>query len=57
MSQMTQNDKTKNSRFYGLKILGYKKLQKFKVLKIYLTDQNFIKCFLKTVVWVSGGTS
>ena len=44
MSQLTQNDKTKNSRFYSLKFLGYKKLQKFKVLKIYLTDQNFIKC-------------
>ena len=27
------NDKTKNSRFFDLKILGYKK---FKVLKIYL---------------------
>ena len=26
----------KNSRFYGLKILWYKKLQKFKALKIYL---------------------
>ena len=27
------NEKTKNSRFFDLKILGYKK---FKVLKIYL---------------------
>ena len=34
MSELTQNDKTKNSRFYDFKILRYKK---FKVLKIYLT--------------------
>ena len=27
MGELTQNDKTKNSRFYDLKILGYKKLQ------------------------------
>ena len=27
MSELAQNDKTKNSRFYDLKILGYKKLQ------------------------------
>ena len=27
MSELTQNDKTKNSRFYDLKILGYKQLQ------------------------------
>ena len=27
MSKLTQNDKTKNSRFYDLKILGYKTLQ------------------------------
>ena len=25
--QATENDKTKNSRFYDLKIVGYKKLQ------------------------------
>ena len=37
MSDLTQNDKTKNSRFYELRIERYKKLQKFKVLKIYLT--------------------
>ena len=39
MSELAQNDKTKNSRFYDLKNLGYKKLEKkkFKVLKIYLT--------------------
>ena len=40
MSELTQNDKTKNSRFYGLEISGYKK---YKVFKIYLTYQNFIK--------------
>ena len=33
MSELTQNDKTKNSRFYGLRIEWY---QKFKVLKIYI---------------------
>ena len=33
MSELTQNDKTENSRFYDFKILRYKK---FKVLKIYL---------------------
>ena len=44
MSELTQHDKTKNSRFYDLKILGYKKLQKFKVLKIYLAYLNFTKC-------------
>ena len=33
MSELTQNDKRKNSRFYDLKIERYKK---FKVLKIYL---------------------
>ena len=27
MSELTQKDKTRNSRFYDLKILGYKKLQ------------------------------
>ena len=27
MSELTQHDKMKNSRFYDLKILGYKKLQ------------------------------
>ena len=27
MSELTQNDKMKNSRFYDLKILEYKKLQ------------------------------
>ena len=32
-SKLTQNDKTKNSRFYDFKILRY---EKFKVLKIYL---------------------
>ena len=37
MSDLTQNDKTKNSRFYELRIERYKKSQKFKVLKIYLT--------------------
>ena len=33
MSELTQNDKTKNSRFSDLRIERYKKL---KVLKIYL---------------------
>ena len=37
MSELTQNDKTRNSKFYDFKILGYKKLQKVKVLKSYLT--------------------
>ena len=38
MNELAQNNKTKISRFYDLKVLGYKKLQnkKFKVLKIYL---------------------
>ena len=40
MNELTENDKTKNLRFYGLKILGYKKS---KVLNIYLTYQNFVK--------------
>ena len=41
-------DKTKNSRFLDLKILGYKK---FKVLKIYLAYWGFAKClFWYTVV-------
>ena len=48
MSELTQNDKTKNSRLYDFKILRYKK---FKVLNIYLK-----KClFLNTVVYLSGG--
>ena len=41
MSELTQNDKKKNSRFYDLKVLGYKK---FKVLKIYLVYWGFAKC-------------
>ena len=38
MKELAQNNKTKISRFYDLKVSGYKKLQnkKFKVLKIYL---------------------
>ena len=45
MSELTQNKKTKNLRFYDLKILGYKKLrkQKYKVLKNYLAYLNFMK--------------
>ena len=34
MSELTQNNKTKNLRFYDFKMLRYKR---FKVLKIYLT--------------------
>ena len=33
MKELTQNNKTKKSRFYDFKILRY---EKFKVLKIYL---------------------
>ena len=41
-----KNDKTRNSRFYDLRIVGYKKFikQKFRVLKICLAYQNFTKC-------------
>ena len=48
VSELTQNKKTKNLRFYDLKILGYKKLrkQKYKVLKNYLAYLNFMKWFL-----------
>ena len=43
MSELTQNDKIKNSRFHNLKILWYKK---FKALKIYLAYWGFAKCLL-----------
>ena len=45
MGWQAKNDKTRNSRFSDLSIVGYKNLPSkiFEVLKIYLTYEIFAK--------------